>query len=257
MRGATAFRIAWLVAGVAALAGYAALPVSMLSALDASSVWVEALWLVPAALVGAGLVVGTRRLHPGAILVLVGGFLLGPNTMLYLGLGGVDSASLLMLGCQVTLLGAGAAGLVAVHRPGWIAASWAVLLVTPLIALVLTLLGSSLLWSSEGRAEAKAFPRADIISFKEPGRGFSGTWEMSGTYDVPLADALSAQRAALEDAGWDVRTEGWAANAEGGVGEPSAISASKAGWLAELGFEQFDQPGVPTRGTVMVRLWPQ
>jgi hypothetical protein len=257
MMQATAFKIAWVVVGVAALAGYAALPVSMLSSADAESVWTAALWLVPAAFVVAGLVVGPRSLHPGAICVLVGGFLLGPNTLLYLGLGGVESATLPMLGCQITLMGAGVAGLGAVHRPGRIAASWAVLLATPLIVLVLTLGGMSLLWSPEGRAEADAFPRAVTISFEEPSRGFNGTWEMGGKYDVPLAEAVSAQRSALEAAGWDVRTEGWEASAEGGVGEPSLLTASKAGWLAELGFEQFGEPGVPAQGTVMVRLWPQ
>jgi len=55
---------------------------------------------------------------------------------------------------------------------------------------------------------------------------------------MSLAEAVSAHQSALESAGWDVRTEGWNASSEGGVGEPSALTASKLGWLAELGFEQ-------------------
>lgn len=43
----------------------------------------------------------------------------------------------------------------------------------------------------------------------------------------------------------------------GGVGEATALSASKPGWLAELGFEQFGEEGAPGQGSLMITLWPQ
>ena len=95
----------------------------------------------------------------------------------------------------------------------------------------------------EERAAAEDFPCAEGIVFDEPSRSIMGAWAFEGTFEVSLDEAVQAETAALEAEGWTVTAEGWAM--ENGVmaDTPSALMATKPGWRAELGFEDFEGPG--------------
>jgi hypothetical protein len=183
-------------------------------------------------------------------LVLLGAFLLVPNTLLYLGLGGFNSETLPMLPCHLTLVGVAVAGLVVTAGPAGGRAAWVVLVATPLLVAALTLAGMALAWSPKERAAIEDFPHPESIVFGEPSRAFMGGWSIEGTFETPLAETVRAETAVLEAEGWTVTAEGWGME-DGVMSEtPSALVATKPGLRAELGFEDFEGPG-----HVMVHLW--
>jgi hypothetical protein len=129
-------------------------------------------------------------------------------------------------------------------------AAWVVLVATPLLLAALTLAGMVLAWSPEEGAAIEDFPHPESIVLGEPSRAFMGGWSIDGTFETPLAETVQAEIASLEAEGWTVTAEGW--GMENGVMSetPTALVATKPGWRAELGFEDFEGPG-----HVMVHLW--
>jgi hypothetical protein len=212
---------------------------------DALTIWLHAIWLVPAAVVAVGLVLGSRRL--GTVAVLVGSLLLSFTTLFFF----MMLLVVLMVGCQVTLMAIAIVGIAGTGRSRWGFRRWALVLLSPVILTgALQIVVQQTVWQPQG----VEFPLAcSAIWFEMEGEGpagpqeFAGVdefpWEITGTYKSSIAEAMRAQRSVLEDNGWSVSV--------GPSGEThGAMTARKSEWEATLTFEK--TPG--DIGSVVIRL---
>lgn len=270
----TAFSRAWLVVGIVALVLYCGFPAAMLQYSDGTTLWVEAIWIVPAVIVAAGLGCSSWRFQLGSALVFIGALLLALNTLIYVGLAGGESIhplAAVMAGSQVTLLVAGFVGLTGTGRLRWGFARWALVLAIPV--LLAAAAGAGLALLVDWGPRAAEYPLAESIQYEVENVGFEGVvaaetegsiasppagalrfvgveefpWEVRGSFDTSLADAVQAQRSAFEQAGWSVT-----------LGPPGkdgrTMTARTADFVATLTFERDAGSSSEGAGTVVVLL---
>jgi hypothetical protein len=205
---------------------------------------------VPAALVAVGFVLRARR--GGRVAVLVGSALLVPATLFI----AAGLLAVLLAGCQVTLLAGAILGCTGAGRPRRGIAMWVAVLIAPvLVSGVLQVAIVHWVWEADqappGMEAAAAFPVsfADGIEFVGPLVTEGVPSEIRGSFEMPPAEAMRAERSLLEREGWSVGA--------GPPGETSGtMTARRSGRTATLTFQQGGQAEDPATGSVVVHVEP-